>query len=53
MSILSIKNISNFYTLDGKHQEQALRNIKSQDDFAYKLVTLEKFGSGKLTGVTK
>ena len=30
MSILSIKNISKFYTLDGKHQEQALRNINLQ-----------------------
>ena len=30
MSILSIKNISKFYTLDGKHQEQALKNINLQ-----------------------
>ena len=30
MSILSIKNISKFYTLDGKHQEQTLRNINLQ-----------------------
>ena len=30
MSILSIRNISKFYTLDGKHQEQALRNINLQ-----------------------
>ena len=30
MSILSIKNISKFYALDGKHQEQALRNINLQ-----------------------
>lgn len=30
MSILSIKNISKFYTLDGKHQEQALRNVNLQ-----------------------
>ena len=30
MSILSIKNISKFYTLDGNHQEQALRNINLQ-----------------------
>ena len=30
MSILSIKNISKFYTLDGAHQEQALKNINLQ-----------------------
>ena len=30
MSILSIKNISKFYALDGKHQEQALKNINLQ-----------------------
>ena len=30
MSILSIKSISKFYALDGKHQEQALRNINLQ-----------------------
>ena len=30
MSILSIKNISKFYALDGKHKEQALRNINLQ-----------------------
>ena len=30
MSILSIKNISKFYALDGKNREQALRNINLQ-----------------------
>lgn len=30
MSILSIKNISKFYALDGNNQEQALRNINLQ-----------------------
>lgn len=30
MSILSMKNISKFYALDGKHKEQALRNINLQ-----------------------
>ena len=30
MSILSIKNISKFYALDGKYQEQALKNINLQ-----------------------
>ena len=30
MSILSMKDISKFYALDGKHKEQALRNINLQ-----------------------
>lgn len=30
MSILSMKSISKFYVLDGKYQEQALRNINLQ-----------------------
>ena len=30
MSILSMKNISKFYALDGKHKEQALRDINLQ-----------------------
>ena len=30
MSILSIKNISKFYVLDGNNKEQALRNINLQ-----------------------